>query len=179
MVEAFGDDGPAPGKRRSRPFFKAKRPSCSRFALPRQKKRIFLVPPHPLCLAPFYTSADVHVEARFVLSNLGNTAVIVELLVDPWNEFVRYRPNITVGEDEVAIDFSGYDKFFAGPRTDALRAPSPQKTSKSSRSILRRFRTFRPQPPPIQIKTAYSIVRSTFKTDRLSPMELCHVMYPA
>ncbi len=82
---------------------------------PTAEEANLLGPTPPFARAPFYTSADVHVEARFVLSNLGNTAVTVELLVDPWNEFVRYRPNITVGEDEVAIDFSGYDKFFVLP----------------------------------------------------------------
>ena len=69
----------------------------------------------PFPRAPFVTAADLRIEIRFTISNLDDKQHAVELLVDPWNEFVRYRPRITVGEEEVTPDFSGYDRFYILP----------------------------------------------------------------
>lgn len=70
----------------------------------------------PYPRAPFLHADDLRVEIRFTLSNLDDEAHSVELLVDPWNEFVRYKPGVQVVSDEQTIpDFSGYDKFFVLP----------------------------------------------------------------
>ncbi|MDB4998633.1 MAG: hypothetical protein JWM74_6065 [Myxococcaceae bacterium] len=69
----------------------------------------------PFPRAPFVTAADLRIEIRFTISNLDDKQHAVELLVDPWNEFVRYRPRVTVGEEEVTPDFSGYDRFYILP----------------------------------------------------------------
>ncbi len=62
---------------------------------------------------PFLKASDARVEVRFTLSNLDDQAHIVELLLDPWNEFVRYRPGIQIVSDEQTTpDFSGWDKPF-------------------------------------------------------------------
>ena len=71
-------------------------------------------PPFPR--APSLVASDVHIEIRFTISNLDNDSHSVELLVDPWNEFVRYKPGIQVVDEEAAApDFSGFDKFFVVP----------------------------------------------------------------
>jgi hypothetical protein len=65
---------------------------------------------------PFLKASDARVEIRFTLSNLDDTQHIVELLLDPWNEFVRYRPGIQIVSDEQTTpDFSGWDKAFVLP----------------------------------------------------------------
>jgi hypothetical protein len=71
-------------------------------------------PPYPR--APFLLVDDTRVEIRFTLSNLDDQEHTIELLLDPWNEFVRYRPGIQVVSDEETVpNFSGYDKFFVLP----------------------------------------------------------------
>jgi hypothetical protein len=62
--------------------------------------------------APFVAVGDIRTEIRFTLTNLDDKTTNIELLVDPWNEFVRYKPGIQVVSDEQTTpDFSGWDKF--------------------------------------------------------------------
>ncbi len=62
---------------------------------------------------PFIKADDVRTEIRFTITNLDDKKHAVELLIDPWNEFVYYLPQVQVISDEEAQpDFSGYDKFF-------------------------------------------------------------------
>jgi len=49
---------------------------------------------------PFLLATDTRVTVRFTLSNLDNVKHTVELLVDPWNEFVAYHPGLVVGTEE-------------------------------------------------------------------------------
>ena len=71
-------------------------------------------PPFPR--APFLVSSDLRIEIRFTISNLDDQKHSVELLIDPWNEFVRYKPGLQVVDEEEAVpDFSGFDKFFLVP----------------------------------------------------------------
>jgi hypothetical protein len=69
--------------------------------------------PHP----PFDLASDTRITARYTLSNLDNMPHEVELLVNPWNEFVRYEPGIAVVDDETTIpNFSGINpRFILGP----------------------------------------------------------------
>ena len=65
---------------------------------------------------PFHVATDTRVTVRFTLSNLDDQQHVVELLIDPWNEFVRYVPGVsTVGQDEVLPNFSGIDRFIVVP----------------------------------------------------------------
>jgi len=65
---------------------------------------------------PFHVAADTRVTMRYTLSNLDDREHTVELLVDPWNEFVRYVPGVTaVRDDEVLPNFSGIDRFVVVP----------------------------------------------------------------
>ncbi|WP_394825227.1 hypothetical protein [Pendulispora albinea] len=71
-------------------------------------------PPFPR--APSIVARDVRTEIRFTISNLDAEKHSIELLIDPWNEFVRYKPGIqVVNEEEAVPDFSGFDKFFIVP----------------------------------------------------------------
>lgn len=67
----------------------------------------------PFPRPPFHVAGDTRVTVRFTLTNLQDKQNVVELLLDPWNEFVRYRPGVsTAGEDETVPNFSGIDRFF-------------------------------------------------------------------
>ena len=71
------------------------------------------VDPYPR--APFHLATDTRVTARFTLSNLEDKPHTVELLVDPWNEFVRYQPGVVVSDEMTTPNFSGIDRFFIIP----------------------------------------------------------------
>ena len=65
---------------------------------------------------PFHVAADTRVTVRYTLSNLEDRQHVVELLIDPWNEFVRYVPGVaTVRQDEVLPNLSGIDRFVILP----------------------------------------------------------------
>jgi hypothetical protein len=59
--------------------------------------------------APFLRAEDESVEIHYVLSNVSGQKQTVWLLIDPWNEFVRYKPGITVVNDEVTVPNLGYE----------------------------------------------------------------------
>lgn len=60
---------------------------------------------------PFHVVADSRVTVRYTLSNLEDRERIVDLLLDPWNEFVRYSPGFsTAGQDETVPNVSGIER---------------------------------------------------------------------
>ena len=66
--------------------------------------------------APFLTAQDESVEVHYVLSNVDKVSHNVWLLIDPWNEFVRWKPGVTIVSDEETIPNNGYDKqYVLGP----------------------------------------------------------------
>lgn len=70
----------------------------------------------PYPRVPFHLARDARITIRFTLSNLDDRQHTVELLVDPWNEFVRYVPGVSViREDEVLPNFSGIQRPFVLP----------------------------------------------------------------
>lgn len=70
----------------------------------------------PYPRAPFQRASDTRITARFTLTNLGDEPRTVELLVDPWNEFVRYVPGVAIGRnDRIEPNLSGIDRFFVVP----------------------------------------------------------------
>lgn len=71
------------------------------------------VAPYPR--APFQLASDTRISVRYTLSNLDNAPHTVELLIDPWNEFVRYVPGITVTDTATTPNPSGIDKYFVLP----------------------------------------------------------------
>jgi hypothetical protein len=68
-------------------------------------------PPYPH--QPYLLDTDESLEVRFTISNLDNEQHAVYLLLDPWNEFVRYRPGVTFLNDEETLpNPSGFQKAF-------------------------------------------------------------------
>jgi hypothetical protein len=64
---------------------------------------------------PFHVAANSRITVRYTLTNLEDKQHTVELLVDPWNEFVRYVPGVQQDDEETIPNFSGIDKFFVLP----------------------------------------------------------------
>jgi hypothetical protein len=65
--------------------------------------------------SPFLLASDESLEVHFVITNLESTAQNVWLLVDPWNEFVRWKPGVTVVSDEETDPNYGYDTEYSIP----------------------------------------------------------------
>lgn len=75
---------------------------------------------------PFHLESDTRITARFTLSNLQNESRSVELLINPWNEFVRYEPGVVVDNEATTPNFSGIDRFFVLPplgRVEGILTP--------------------------------------------------------
>jgi hypothetical protein len=70
--------------------------------------------------APFLLASDESVEVHYTLSNLDDTDHTVWLLVDPWNEFVRYNPGVQVVSDDETVPNFGYDLSFVVPGMSRL-----------------------------------------------------------
>lgn len=63
--------------------------------------------------APYLLASDENVEVHYVITNVDPVMHSVWLLIDPWNEFVRWRPGVTVVSDEVTVPNNGYNLAFA------------------------------------------------------------------
>ena len=75
-----------------------------------------LGPMAPYPHAPYLSSTDERVEIRFTISNIDDQPHNIEVLLDAWNEFDRYKPGIQVVSDEQSTpDFSVYDRYFVVP----------------------------------------------------------------
>jgi hypothetical protein len=68
---------------------------------------------------PFHVATASRITLRFTLANLDVKKHNVELLIDPWNEFVRYEPGVSVvRQDRIQPNFSGIQRnFVLEPRT--------------------------------------------------------------
>jgi hypothetical protein len=79
----------------------------------------------PYPRAPYLRAEDESVEVQYVITNTdepdastgpnGDGSQTVWLLIDPWNEFVRYRPGVTVVDDDETVPNLGYDLGFVVP----------------------------------------------------------------
>ena len=77
------------------------------------------VPPYGA--KPWLTADQVAVQVSWTVSNLDSETHNAHLLLDPWNEFGRYYPGVTVVDEdtgEVLPNLSGYDRFFEVPGLD-------------------------------------------------------------
>ena len=64
---------------------------------------------------PWVTTDDIDVQVTWTISNLDDDEHVVELLVDPWNEFGRYYPGLQLTDadnEEYMPNFSGIDKRY-------------------------------------------------------------------
>jgi len=57
-------------------------------------------PMDPYGRQPWITLEDVRVQLSWTLTNLDNEDRVVELIIDPWNEFGRYYPGMTLVDAE-------------------------------------------------------------------------------
>src|SRR5579883_1074037 len=71
--------------------------------------------------APFLTAADEQIEVHYTLSNVDDQEQAVWLLIYPWNEFARWKPGITVVNDEESLPNFGYDQYFVIPAKSRLQ----------------------------------------------------------
>lgn len=79
----------------------------------------------PFGREPWFEPADLSVQLTWTVSNLDAETHAVRLLVDPWNEFGRYWPGLTlvdVENGEVAPNRSGIELFFEVPGTSAVES---------------------------------------------------------
>ena len=71
--------------------------------------------PEPYGRLPWVTIEDIGVQVSWTISNLDDEEHVVELLVDPWNEFGRYYPGLQLTDaenEEFMPNFSGIDKRY-------------------------------------------------------------------
>jgi hypothetical protein len=64
---------------------------------------------------PWVTTDDIDVQVTWTISNLDDEEHVVELLLDPWNEFGRYYPGLQLtnpDEQKYMPNFSGIDKRY-------------------------------------------------------------------
>ena len=76
----------------------------------------------PYGAEPWVYNDQVEVQVSWIISNLDAETHNVELVIDPWNEFGRYWPGVTVideEEGEALPNLSGYDRLMEIPGTDA------------------------------------------------------------
>jgi hypothetical protein len=69
-----------------------------------------LPPADPYPRGPYLHASDVRLEVRYTLSNLDDTPHTVLLMLDPWNEFVRYKPGVAVGDENTLSNSSGVER---------------------------------------------------------------------
>lgn len=63
--------------------------------------------------APWIKVDDVQTTIRFTITNLDDAQRTFELLIDPWNPYVKYQPGIEIVSDEETLpDLSGYDRYY-------------------------------------------------------------------
>jgi hypothetical protein len=63
--------------------------------------------------APWILVGDVQTTITYTITNLDNATNTVELLIDPWNPYVKYSPGVEiVSDDETLPDLSGYDQLY-------------------------------------------------------------------
>ncbi len=100
---------------------------------------------------PYLLASNETIEVNYTITNLDNESHTVWLLLDPWNEFVKYRPGVTVvSDDETEPNLSGIEQpFLIGP-LQRIQG----NIQASDMSIL-----------ALKLDTAMKIVQSTFTMD--------------
>lgn len=79
-------------------------------------------PPYPS--KPWLLASDLRVQVSWTLTNLDEENHNVELLIDPWNEFGRYWPGMSVTDverNDQQPNISGYDVLMEVPGTKSGR----------------------------------------------------------
>ncbi|MBL8718769.1 MAG: hypothetical protein JNL79_22495 [Myxococcales bacterium] len=70
----------------------------------------------PYARGLWFTPAELRLQLTYVISNLAGADVLVELMLDTWNEFVYYAPTVTISEEEgLSADRSTIDRLIRVP----------------------------------------------------------------
>jgi hypothetical protein len=120
--------------------------------------------------APFLTAQDESVEVHFVLSNVDDTTHNVWLLIDPWNEFVRWKPGVTVVSDEETIPNNGYDQEFVLPPKSRVEGTITSDDMQEIATKLASVETFLASPQAMQTDGGTT-------DNSLDPTEVCNNIF--
>jgi len=63
----------------------------------------------------WFTSSDVQIQVSYVITNFENSDITIQLLVDGWNEYIRYSPAVRIVDDDVVADRSCNDRLLVVP----------------------------------------------------------------
>ena len=101
--------------------------------------------------SPYLLDSNETIEVSYTITNLDNQSHDVWLLVDPWNEFVRYKPGVTVvSDDETEPNLSGIEiAFILAPLQRLQGNIEPQDMSNLA----------------VKLDTAMQIMATTFTMD--------------
>jgi hypothetical protein len=120
--------------------------------------------------APFLTVQDESVEVHFVLSNVDTVSHNVWLLVDPWNEFVRWKPGVTVVSDEETIPNNGYDKEYVLGPMSRIEGTITSDDIQEIATKLAAVETFLASPQG-------QMTASTMMDNSLNPTQVCNNIF--
>lgn len=87
---------------------------------PAQRAELDSAPVAPYPSKPWLLNSDLKVQVSWTLTNLDPETHAVHILVDPWNEFGRYWPGLTVTDaerEEQMPNLSGIDMLMELPGT--------------------------------------------------------------
>jgi hypothetical protein len=125
----------------------------------------------PYSHAPYLTVQDESVEVHYVLSNIDNASHDVWLLIDPWNEFVRWKPGVTVVSDEETIPNNGYDKEYVLPAMSRVEGTITADDIQEIATKLAAVQTFLASP------TAKMAESATSGDNSLDPTQVCNNIF--
>ena len=96
-------------------FYEVKKGVAFPIIAPSADAMAALDPMEPYGREPWVTLDDVRVQLSWTLTNLDDQDHVVQILIDPWNEFGRYFPGFTLvdaEEGEFAPNLSGIDTYY-------------------------------------------------------------------
>ena len=76
--------------------------------------------------APFLLASDESIEVHYTISNVDDQDHAVWMLIDPWNEFVRWNPGVTIVDDDETSPNWGYDLAFIVPAKSRVQGTITQ-----------------------------------------------------
>ena len=95
-------------------------PSPSKRPLRTSRPPLNREPVAPFPSKPWVTADDVEVQVTWTVSNLDPDPHTIEILIDPWNEFGRYVPGVSLidaNNGEFLPNLSGIDELMIIPGT--------------------------------------------------------------
>jgi hypothetical protein len=119
---------------------------------------------------PFLRVEDESVEVHFTLSNLDAATHYVWLLIDPWNEFVRWKPGVTVVSDEETVPNNGYDKEYVLPGKSRVEGTITSDDMQEIATKLASVENFLASPQGTQTASAMT-------DNSLDPTQICNNIF--